>query len=121
MVPIGCLGMAATLTYGLYCFHRGHSQCSQLMMCTQITTQGSMVSAVLLGLAASAMKSRSCTHDRALKAPQRSFQNSGATSSPAKRLISAPPVTGPCVVEGESGSCNLRIFFRNPRFSLLWV
>ncbi|XP_020034526.1 HIG1 domain family member 2A, mitochondrial [Castor canadensis] len=59
MVPIGCLGTAAALTYGLYCFHRGHSQRSQLMMRTRIAAQGFTVAAILLGLAASAMKSRS--------------------------------------------------------------
>uniref|UniRef100_A0A8D2HPH5 HIG1 domain-containing protein n=2 Tax=Urocitellus parryii TaxID=9999 RepID=A0A8D2HPH5_UROPR len=58
MVPIGCLGTAAALTYGLYCFHRGHSQRSQLMMRTRIAAQGFTVAAILLGLAASAMKSR---------------------------------------------------------------
>ncbi|XP_045386611.1 HIG1 domain family member 2A, mitochondrial [Eulemur rufifrons] len=58
MVPIGCLGTAAALTYGLYSFHRGHSQRSQLMMRTRIAAQGFTVTAILLGLAASAMKSR---------------------------------------------------------------
>ncbi|KAM8956906.1 HIG1 domain family member 2A, mitochondrial [Lycaon pictus] len=59
MVPIGCLGTAAALTYGLYCFHRGQSHRSQLMMRTRIAAQGFTVAAILLGLAASAMKSRS--------------------------------------------------------------
>ncbi|XP_053423243.1 HIG1 domain family member 2A, mitochondrial [Nycticebus coucang] len=59
VVPIGCLGTAAALTYGLYCFHLGHSQRSQLMMRTRIAAQGFTVTAILLGLAASAMKSRS--------------------------------------------------------------
>ncbi|KAM6151012.1 HIG1 domain family member 2A, mitochondrial [Erethizon dorsatum] len=58
MVPIGCLGTAAALTYGLYCFHRGQSQRSQLMMRTRIAAQGFTIAAILLGLAASAMKSR---------------------------------------------------------------
>uniref|UniRef100_F6V2I8 HIG1 domain-containing protein n=3 Tax=Equus TaxID=9789 RepID=F6V2I8_HORSE len=58
MVPIGCLGTAAALTYGLYCFHRGQSQRSQFMMRTRIAAQGFTVAAILLGLAASAMKSR---------------------------------------------------------------
>ncbi|XP_034366929.1 HIG1 domain family member 2A, mitochondrial isoform X2 [Arvicanthis niloticus] len=58
MVPIGCLGTAAALTYGLYCFHRGQSHRSQLMMRTRIAAQGFTVAAILLGLAASAMKSR---------------------------------------------------------------
>ncbi|XP_004401496.1 PREDICTED: HIG1 domain family member 2A-like isoform 1 [Odobenus rosmarus divergens] len=55
----GCLGTAAALTYGLYCFHRGQSHRSQLMMRTRIAAQGFTVAAILLGLAASAMKSRS--------------------------------------------------------------
>lgn len=54
----GCLGTAAALTYGLYCFHRGQSHRSQLMMRTRIAAQGFTVAAILLGLAASAMKSR---------------------------------------------------------------
>lgn len=58
MVPIGCLGTAAALTYGLYCFHRGQSHRSQLMMRTRIAAQGFTVAAILLGLAASALKSR---------------------------------------------------------------
>ncbi|XP_055451749.1 HIG1 domain family member 2A, mitochondrial [Psammomys obesus] len=58
MVPIGCLGTAAALCYGLYCFHRGQSHRSQLMMRTRIAAQGFTVVAILLGLAASAMKSR---------------------------------------------------------------
>ncbi|XP_047408944.1 HIG1 domain family member 2A-like [Sciurus carolinensis] len=58
MVPIGCLGTAAALSCGLYCFHRGHSQRSQLMMRTRIAAQGFTVAAILLGLAASAIKSR---------------------------------------------------------------
>ncbi|XP_032032161.1 putative HIG1 domain family member 2B [Hylobates moloch] len=58
VVPIGCLGTAAVLTNGLYCFHQGNSQCSQLMMRTWIATQGFTVAALLLGLAATAMKSR---------------------------------------------------------------
>ncbi|XP_007463130.1 PREDICTED: HIG1 domain family member 2A-like [Lipotes vexillifer] len=58
MVPIGCLGTAAALTYGLYCFHRGQSQRSQLMMRTRIAAQGFTVVAILMGLAASTMKSR---------------------------------------------------------------
>ncbi|XP_062044644.1 HIG1 domain family member 2A, mitochondrial [Lepus europaeus] len=59
LVPIGCLGTAAALTYGLYCFHRGQSHRSQLMMRTRIAAQGFTVAAILLGLAASALKSRS--------------------------------------------------------------
>lgn len=59
VVPIGCLGTAAALTYGLYCFHRGQSQRSQLMMRTRIAAQGLTVAAILLGLATSALKSRS--------------------------------------------------------------
>ncbi|KAM8765353.1 HIG1 domain family member 2A, mitochondrial [Rhynchonycteris naso] len=58
MVPIGCLGTAAALSYGLYCFHRGQSHRSQLMMRTRIAAQGFTVAAILLGLAASALKSR---------------------------------------------------------------
>ncbi|XP_049631746.1 HIG1 domain family member 2A, mitochondrial [Suncus etruscus] len=59
LVPIGCLGTASALLYGLYCFHRGQSQRSQLMMRTRIAAQGFTVVAILLGLATSAMKARS--------------------------------------------------------------
>ncbi|XP_004679302.2 PREDICTED: HIG1 domain family member 2A, mitochondrial [Condylura cristata] len=59
VVPIGCLGTAAALTYGLYCFHRGQSHRSQLMMRTRIAAQGLTIAAILLGLATSALKSRS--------------------------------------------------------------
>ncbi|ELK03134.1 HIG1 domain family member 2A, mitochondrial [Pteropus alecto] len=58
MVPLGCLSTAAALTYGLYCFHRGQSQRSQLMMRTRIAAQGFTIVAILVGLAASALKSR---------------------------------------------------------------
>lgn len=58
-LPAGCLGTASALVYGLYCFHRGQSQRSQLMMRTRIAAQGFTVVAILLGLASSAMKARS--------------------------------------------------------------
>ncbi|XP_003404940.1 HIG1 domain family member 2A, mitochondrial [Loxodonta africana] len=58
LVPLGCLGTAAALTYGLYCFHRGQSHRSQLMMRTRILAQGFTVAAVLVGMAVSAMKPR---------------------------------------------------------------
>ncbi|EAW77911.1 HIG1 hypoxia inducible domain family member 2B [Homo sapiens] len=57
VVPIGFLCTAAVLTNGLYCFHQGNSQCSRLMMHTQIAAQGFTIAAILLGLAATAMKS----------------------------------------------------------------
>ncbi|KAB0404079.1 hypothetical protein E2I00_014861 [Balaenoptera physalus] len=41
MVPIGCLGTVAALTYGLYCFHQGQSQRSQLMMPTRTAPRAS--------------------------------------------------------------------------------
>lgn len=53
------MGTASALMYGLYCFHRGQSQRSQLMMRTRIAAQGFTVVAILLGLASSAMKARS--------------------------------------------------------------
>ncbi|XP_043843226.1 HIG1 domain family member 2A, mitochondrial [Dromiciops gliroides] len=57
VVPIGCLATAGALSYGLYCFHRGNSQRSQMMMRTRIFAQGFTVMAILGGLAVSAMKS----------------------------------------------------------------
>ncbi|XP_033094928.1 HIG1 domain family member 2A, mitochondrial-like [Trachypithecus francoisi] len=58
MVPIGCLATAAALTYGLYSFYRSDSQRSQLMMRNRIAAQGFTVTALLLGLAVTTMKSR---------------------------------------------------------------
>ncbi|XP_042523016.1 HIG1 domain family member 2A, mitochondrial [Dipodomys spectabilis] len=58
MVPIGCLGTTAALCYGLYCFHRGQPHRSQLMMRTRIAAQGFTIVAILVGLAASSVKSR---------------------------------------------------------------
>ncbi|XP_051834951.1 HIG1 domain family member 2A, mitochondrial [Antechinus flavipes] len=57
VVPLGCLATAGALSYGLYCFHRGNSQRSQLMMRTRILAQGFTVVAILGGLVVSAMKS----------------------------------------------------------------
>ncbi|XP_036604728.1 HIG1 domain family member 2A, mitochondrial [Trichosurus vulpecula] len=57
VVPIGCLATAGALSYGLYCFHRGNSQRSQMMMRTRILAQGFTVMAILGGLVVSAMKS----------------------------------------------------------------
>ncbi|PNJ43080.1 LOW QUALITY PROTEIN: HIGD2B isoform 1 [Pongo abelii] len=56
VVPIGCLCTAAVLTSSLYCFHQGNSQCSQLMMHTR-TAQAFTIAAIMLGLAATSIKS----------------------------------------------------------------
>uniref|UniRef100_F6W835 HIG1 domain-containing protein n=2 Tax=Ornithorhynchus anatinus TaxID=9258 RepID=F6W835_ORNAN len=56
VVPIGCLATAAALSYGLYCFHSGNKQKSQMMMRTRIAAQGFTLTAILVGLAASALK-----------------------------------------------------------------
>ncbi|XP_001380908.1 HIG1 domain family member 2A, mitochondrial [Monodelphis domestica] len=57
VVPLGCLATAGALSYGLYCFHRGNSQRSQMMMRTRILAQGFTVMAILGGLVVSAVKS----------------------------------------------------------------
>ncbi|XP_006631992.1 HIG1 domain family member 2A, mitochondrial [Lepisosteus oculatus] len=57
-VPIGCLGTAGALTYGLIAFKRGKTRQSQLLMRTRIFAQGFTVVAILVGVAATALKSR---------------------------------------------------------------
>ncbi|XP_043925302.1 HIG1 domain family member 2A, mitochondrial [Protopterus annectens] len=57
-VPIGCLGTAAALTYGLIAFKQGRTRQSQLLMRARILAQGFTVAAILVGVAATAMKSK---------------------------------------------------------------
>uniref|UniRef100_A0A8D0GHF1 HIG1 domain-containing protein n=1 Tax=Sphenodon punctatus TaxID=8508 RepID=A0A8D0GHF1_SPHPU len=58
IVPIGCLGTAGVLTYGLICFKRGNTQQSQIMMRARILAQGFTLVALLVGVAATAFKKR---------------------------------------------------------------
>ncbi|XP_032885384.1 HIG1 domain family member 2A, mitochondrial [Amblyraja radiata] len=55
-VPVGMLGTAAALTYGLIAFKQGKTRQSQLLMRTRIFAQGFTVVAILVGVLATAMK-----------------------------------------------------------------
>lgn len=57
-VPIGCLGTAAALTYGLIAFKQGNTRHSQLLMRTRILAQGFTIAAILVGVAVTAIKSK---------------------------------------------------------------
>ncbi|XP_066572671.1 HIG1 domain family member 2A, mitochondrial [Amia ocellicauda] len=57
-VPIGCLGTAGALTYGLIAFKHGKTRQSQLSMRARIFAQGFTVVAILVGVAATALKPR---------------------------------------------------------------
>ncbi|XP_055034141.1 HIG1 domain family member 2A, mitochondrial [Misgurnus anguillicaudatus] len=55
-VPIGCLGTAGALIYGLSAFRRGKTRQSQLLMRARIFAQGFTVVAIIVGVAATALK-----------------------------------------------------------------
>ncbi|CAL8355861.1 unnamed protein product [Merluccius merluccius] len=55
-VPIGCLGTAGALTYGLRAFHQGKTRQSQLLMRGRIFAQGFTVFAIIFGVFATALK-----------------------------------------------------------------
>ncbi|KAG5852975.1 HIG1 domain family member 2A, mitochondrial [Anguilla rostrata] len=55
-VPIGCLGTAGALTYGLIAFKHGKTRQSQLLMRARIFAQGFTVAAIVVGVVATAMK-----------------------------------------------------------------
>ncbi|KAG9263815.1 HIG1 domain family member 2A, mitochondrial [Astyanax mexicanus] len=57
-VPIGCLGTAGALTYGLRAFKHGKTHQSQMLMRTRIFAQGFTVIAIIVGVAATALKSK---------------------------------------------------------------
>ncbi|EZA57061.1 hypothetical protein DMN91_007075 [Ooceraea biroi] len=48
-VPIGCIGTAAALTYGLYNFYRGNRQMQQYMMRTRVAAQAFTIFAMVAG------------------------------------------------------------------------
>ncbi|XP_042309694.1 HIG1 domain family member 2A, mitochondrial [Sceloporus undulatus] len=56
LVPIGCLGTAGVLTYGLICFKRGNTHQSQMMMRARILAQGFTVAALIVGVVVTALK-----------------------------------------------------------------
>ncbi|XP_053180011.1 HIG1 domain family member 2A, mitochondrial [Scomber japonicus] len=55
-VPIGCLGTAGALIYGLRAFHQGKTRQSQLSMRGRIFAQGFTVVAIIVGVFATALK-----------------------------------------------------------------
>ncbi|KAM3612862.1 uncharacterized protein V6R79_015819 [Siganus canaliculatus] len=55
-VPIGCLGTAGALMYGLRAFHQGKTRQSQLLMRGRIFAQGFTVVAIIFGVVATAVK-----------------------------------------------------------------
>lgn len=57
-VPIGCLGTAGALIYGLGAFKQGKTRQSQLLMRTRIFAQGFTVVAIIVGVAATALKAK---------------------------------------------------------------
>ncbi|XP_036933272.1 HIG1 domain family member 2A, mitochondrial [Acanthopagrus latus] len=57
-VPIGCLGTAGALIYGLRAFHQGKTKQSQMLMRGRIFAQGFTVCALIFGVFATALKSK---------------------------------------------------------------
>ncbi|KAJ0003006.1 hypothetical protein NQD34_008155 [Periophthalmus magnuspinnatus] len=55
-VPIGCLGTAGALLYGLRAFSLGKTRQSQLLMRGRIFAQGFTVVAIVVGVFATALK-----------------------------------------------------------------
>ncbi|XP_037318204.1 HIG1 domain family member 2A, mitochondrial [Pungitius pungitius] len=55
-VPIGCLGTAGMLIYGLRAFHQGKTRNSQLLMRGRIFAQGFTVFAIIIGVFTTALK-----------------------------------------------------------------
>uniref|UniRef100_UPI0037E90F0E HIG1 domain family member 2A, mitochondrial n=1 Tax=Semicossyphus pulcher TaxID=241346 RepID=UPI0037E90F0E len=55
-VPIGCVGTAGALMYGLRAFHQGKTRQSQLLMRGRIFAQGFTVVAIIFGVFATAVK-----------------------------------------------------------------
>uniref|UniRef100_A0A8D0BHL8 HIG1 domain-containing protein n=1 Tax=Salvator merianae TaxID=96440 RepID=A0A8D0BHL8_SALMN len=47
-VPIGCLGTAGILAYGLICFKKGNTHQSQIMMRARVLAQGFTVAALVV-------------------------------------------------------------------------
>lgn len=57
-VPIGMLGTAGALTYGLIAFKHGKTRQSQLLMRARIFAQGFTVAAILVGVVVTAVKQK---------------------------------------------------------------
>ncbi|XP_045886560.1 HIG1 domain family member 2A, mitochondrial [Micropterus dolomieu] len=54
-VPIGCVGTAGALMYGLRAFHQGKTRQSQLLMRGRIFAQGFTVVAIVVGVFATGL------------------------------------------------------------------
>ncbi|XP_056151174.1 HIG1 domain family member 2A, mitochondrial [Lampris incognitus] len=57
-VPVGCLGTAGFLLYGLRAFKQGKTRQSQLLMRGRIFAQGFTVVAIIVGVVTSALKNK---------------------------------------------------------------
>ncbi|XP_076595022.1 HIG1 domain family member 2A, mitochondrial [Chaetodon auriga] len=55
-VPLGCLGTAGALLYGLRAFHQGKTRQSQLLMRGRIFAQGFTIVAIIFGVVATSVK-----------------------------------------------------------------
>ncbi|CAG5991953.1 HIG1 domain family member 2A, mitochondrial [Menidia menidia] len=55
-VPLGCLGTAGALMYGLRAFHQGKTRQSQMLMRGRIFAQGFTVVAIIVGVFTTALK-----------------------------------------------------------------
>ncbi|XP_015677015.1 HIG1 domain family member 2A, mitochondrial [Protobothrops mucrosquamatus] len=56
-VPLGCLGTAGILTYGLICFINNKPKQSQMMMRARVIAQGLTIASLLVGMAVTNLKS----------------------------------------------------------------
>ncbi|XP_054647905.1 HIG1 domain family member 2A, mitochondrial [Dunckerocampus dactyliophorus] len=57
-VPIGCLGTAGALMFGLRAFHQGKTRQSQMLMRGRIFAQGFTVVAIVIGVFGTAFKAK---------------------------------------------------------------
>ncbi|XP_072252090.1 HIG1 domain family member 2A, mitochondrial [Leuresthes tenuis] len=55
-VPLGCLGTAGALMYGLRAFHQGKTRQSQMLMRGRIFAQGFTVVAIIVGVFTTTLK-----------------------------------------------------------------
>ncbi|XP_067391574.1 HIG1 domain family member 2A, mitochondrial [Emydura macquarii macquarii] len=58
LVPVGCLATAGALIYGLICFQKGNVVQSQRMMRVRVLAQGFTLTALIVGVVATALKSK---------------------------------------------------------------
>ncbi|NXR44505.1 HIG2A protein, partial [Hippolais icterina] len=58
LVPFGCLCTVGILGYGIFCFKRGYTRRSQLMMRARVLAQGLTIVSLVGGMVATTIKSR---------------------------------------------------------------